>query len=234
MLKNSFLLLSNYYQQRAQLSVNNRVVQRLFETYLRQPYEFHLANSSSILVRNVQDYSSAVVGSGVAPVLLLLTDVTTGLGLVLVLVLVQPVSTAILVAVFAASSYWIVSISRTRTRRWGVERVMHRGVLMETLLGGFGGVKEIKLFGRDREVIDTHRSSLYQAARSFYLFSVLQGVPRAVFEVVVVAGVAVLVVVATLGDGSLQDATLIIALFGVVAFRMLPSVNRIIQSVQQL
>ena len=233
-LKNAFLLLSNYYQQRAQLSINNRVVQRLFETYLRQPYEFHLTNSSSMLVRNVQEYSAAVAGNGVAPILLLITDVVTGVGLLAVLVVVQPVSTAILIGVFAASSYWIISVSRIRTTRWGAERVKHRGVLMEALLGGFGGVKEIKLFGRDREVVDTHRSSLYQAARSFYLFSVLQNVPRAIFEVVAVGGVALLVVVATLGDGNLQDATLIIALFGVVAFRMLPSVNRIIQSVQQL
>ncbi len=66
------------------------------------------------------------------------------------------------------------------------------------------------------------------------MFSVMQSVPRAVFEVMAVGGVALLVVVATLNGQNLQDATLIIALFGVVAFRMLPSVNRVIQSVQQL
>jgi ABC-type bacteriocin/lantibiotic exporter with double-glycine peptidase domain len=66
------------------------------------------------------------------------------------------------------------------------------------------------------------------------MFSVMQSVPRAVFEVMAVGGVALLVVVATIDGQNLQDATLIIALFGVVAFRMLPSVNRVIQSVQQL
>ena len=233
-LKNIFLLLSNYYQQRAQLSINNRVVQRLFETYLRQPYEFHLANSSSMLVRNVQEYSSAVVSYGVAPILLFVTDMVTGIGLMAVLFTVQPMSTTILSGVFAASSYLMIAVSRIRTEQLGAARIHHKGTLMGSLLGGFGGVKEIKLFGRDREVVDTHRSSLYKAARSFYLFSVLQSVPRAIFEVVAVGGIAVLVTVVTLGDGNLQDATLIIALFGVVAFRMLPSVNRIIQSVQQL
>jgi ABC-type multidrug transport system fused ATPase/permease subunit len=234
LLKNAFLLLSNYYQQRAQLSINNRVVQRLFETYLRQPYEFHLTNSSSMLVRNVQEYSSSIVGYGVAPALLILTDALTGFGLTAVLLFVQPTSTLLLGVVFSFAAMIIFSFSKKSLSKWGADRMKHRGVLMETLLGGFGGVKEIKLFGRDREVVETHRSSLYQAARSFYLFSVLQSVPRAIFEVVAVGGIALLVVVATLGDGNLQDATLIIALFGVVAFRMLPSVNRIIQSVQQL
>ena len=234
MLKNVFLLLSNYYQQRAQFAINNRVVQRLFETYLRQPFEFHLSNSSSILVRNVQEYSSSIVGSGVGPILLILTDTLTGIGLTAVLLFVEPVGTSILGVVFSIVAIALFRFSRNRLTGWGADRVKHRGVMMEALLGGFGGVKEIKLFGRDREVVETHRRSLYQASRSFYLFNVMQNVPRAVFEVVAVGGVALFVVAATLGEGNLQSATLAIALFGVVAFRMLPSVNRIIQSAQQL
>ena len=232
--KNVFLLASNYYQQRAQLSINNRIVQRLFETYLRQPYEFHLTSSSSVLVRNVQEFSNSVTFYGISPAMLIITDVATGIGLLTVLVLVQPASTAMLVGLFAVSSYLILRLSRTSTRRWGAERVKHRGVLMEALLSGFGGIKEIKLFGRDREVVDSHRTSLHLAAKSTYMFSMMQSVPRAVFEVMAVGGVALLVVVATFDGQNLQDATLIIALFGVVAFRMLPSVNRVIQSVQQL
>jgi ABC-type multidrug transport system fused ATPase/permease subunit len=231
--KNLFLLGSNYFQQRFQLAVTNRVVQRLFETYLRQPYEFHLQYSSSVLVRNVQEYSSAVAANGVAPLLTILTDVVTGIALLGVLLLVQPLSTAIILVAFGLSGYLIVLLSRVRTRRWGTERMNHKAVLMAMLLGGFGGIKEIQLFGRDREVVETHRTSLYQAARSFYMFSVLQSVPRAAFEVLAVAGVALLVLISTLGNQDLQEATLIIALFGVVAFRMLPSVNRVIQAAQQ-
>jgi ABC-type multidrug transport system fused ATPase/permease subunit len=231
--KNLFLLASSYFQQRFQLAVTNRVVQRLFETYLRQPYEFHLRHSSSVLVRNVQEYSGAVVSSGVTPMLTILTDVFTGAALLSVLLLVQPLSTVILLGVFGISGYLIVLLSRTRTKRWGAERVKHRGILMEMLLSGLGGIKEIQLFGRDREVVETHRSSLHQAARSFYMFSVLQNVPRAAFEVIAVGGVALLVIASTVAGQSLQDATLIVALFGVVAFRMLPSVNRVIQAAQQ-
>jgi ABC-type multidrug transport system fused ATPase/permease subunit len=234
LIKNVFLLASNYYQLRVQLAINNRIVQRLFETYLRQPYEFHLTNSSSVLVRNVQEYSAAVIGSGITPMLTVLTDVVTGLGLLGVLFLVQPMSTGILLGVFVTASYLILGFSRGRTQLWGAERMKHRAVLLEALLGGFGGIKEIKLFGRDSEVVETHRNSLHQSARASYLFSVLQGIPRVMFEVVAVSAIALLIVIATLNDANLQEATVIIALFGVVAFRMLPSVNRVIQSAQQL
>jgi len=231
--KNAFLLGSNYFQQRFQLAVSNRVVQRLFETYLRQPYEFHLQNSSSVLVRNVQEYSSAAVSTGVAPLLTLLTELVTGVGLLSVLFLVQPISTLILFSTFGLAGLLVITLLRRRTEQWGAERVKHRGVLMETLLAGFGGIKEIHLFGRDREVVNTHRSSLHHAARSSYMFSLLQSTPRAMFEVIAVGGVALLVISSTTRGQDVQDTTLIVALFGVVAFRMLPSVNRVIQAVQQ-
>ena len=232
-IKNVFLLGANYFQKRFELAVTNRVVQRLFETYLRQPYEFHLTNSSSVLVRNIQEYSAAVISNGVTPALLILSDTLTGIGLLFVLLVVQPISTVILLGVFGLCGYLIMVLTRTRTRRWGAERVKHKGVLMEMLLSGFGGIKEIHLFGRDREVLETHRESLQRAARSYYLFAVAQTIPRAAFETVAVGGVAALVIVTTLSGQSLRDATVIIALFGVVSFRMLPSVNRIIQAAQQ-
>jgi len=232
-IKNVFLLGSSYFQQRFQLAVSNRIVQRLFETYLRQPYEFHLQNSSSVLVRNVQEYSSAVVSTGVAPLLTLMTELVTGVGLLSVLFLVQPISTLILLSTFGLAGLLVVVLLRRRTERWGAERIEHRGVLMETLLAGFGGIKEIHLFGRDREVVDTHRSSLHHAARSSYMFGLLQSTPRAMFEVIAVGGVALVVVSSTARGQDIRDTTLIVALFGVVAFRMLPSVNRIIQAVQQ-
>jgi len=232
--KNSFILASNYYQQRVQMSLNNRVVQKLFENYLRQPYEFHLTNSSSVLVRNVQEFSSGVVSDGVGPSLVILTDVFTGLGLLTVLMLVQPVSTAMIGTLFILSSWFVLRISRSRTSKWGPQRLAQKGRIMEALLAGFGGVKEIKVFGHDREVIEMHRENVYGSSRTFYMFNLLLNVPRAVFEVMAVSGVALLVVLSMLQEESLEESTLIIALFGLVAFRMLPSVNRVVQSLQQI
>ena len=232
--KNVFQVLSSYFQQRVQLSINNRLVQRLFENYLLQPYEFHLRHSSSLLLRNVQEYSAAIVCNGVGPALTLTTDLLAGLGLFAVLVAVEPLSTALVVTFFTASVFSVLRISSSRTRKWGPERLAYRGRIMEALVAGFGGIKEIKLFGRGQEVIEIHRESLYGASRTLYLFGLLQSIPRTVLEVVAVASVAIVVTLSTLGGAATEDSLIIVALFGVVAFRILPSVNRIIASVQQL
>jgi len=66
------------------------------------------------------------------------------------------------------------------------------------------------------------------------MFNVISNVPRAMFEVLAVFSVAVTIVLSKLRDASSDEATLIVALFGVVAFRMLPSINRIVVALQQI
>jgi len=233
LLKNLFLLASNYYQHRTQLALSNRITQTLFEKYMRQRYEFHLGHSSAKLAANITEYSNAVLAF-LGPSLLLISDALTGIGFLIVLLIVQPVSTIIVGVVFGGSAYVVLKLTRERSRVWGAQRINYRASINTALLSGFGGVKEIKLFGRDREVIDTHKKSVYGNARTVYMFNVISNVPRAMFEVLAVFSVAVTIVLSKLRDASSDEATLIVALFGVVAFRMLPSINRIVVALQQI
>ena len=232
--KNLFVFGSIYIQQRFQFAIVNRISQRLFETYLRQPFEFHLQTPSSILVRNIEEYPRAFVSQGVTPIIAVLSDLTTGVGLLIILILVNPMATTVFVGTFGLCGYLITSVSRGRAQRWGAERIKHRGVILDMLLAGLGGVKEIQLFGRATLVVDTHRKSLHEAARSGYMFQLLQNSPRAFFEVAAVGGVALLIIGASIQRESFKDVAVVIALFGVVAFRMLPAVNRVIQANQQM
>ena len=233
LIKNLFLLASMYFEQRSQFSLMNRIAQRLFETYLGQPYEFHLRHSSSVLMRNVEDYSGTVVYF-LRPSLQLLADTLTGAGLLAVLFAVDPLSTSIIAVLFGGTAIVVLRLTRDRARGWGEKRLELRESFRSALLSGFGGVKEIKLFGRDREVTELHRRSVYGSARISYLFNIAQSVPRAVLEVLAVAGVATTVLVSILRGESARDSILIIALFGVAAFRILPSMNRVVVALQQM
>ena len=231
--KNLFLLASMYYEQRSQWSLLNRIAQRLFEIYLGQPFEFHLMHSSSVLMRNVEDYSGTVVFY-LRPLLQLIADVLTGIGLLIVLFVVEPVSTAAIAALFGGTSLTLLRLTRRRARDWGERRLQLREEFRRALLSGFGGVKEIKLFGRDQEVTEVHRRSVYGSARISYLFALAQAVPRAVLEVLAVLGIALTILISELRGESGSDTVLIIALFGVASFRILPSVNRIVVGLQQM
>jgi len=230
--KNTFQVVSNYYQQRAQLSISNRLIQRMFESYIRQPYEFHLTHSSSVLLRNIQEYSTAVMTQAIAPALVLTAETLSGVGYIVVLLLIEPLGTLILLATFGLATLLISRMTKKTTASWGAQRIIERGRQTEALLSGFGGIKEIKLFGRDGEFVTAHQISLYAAGRFIYRFGLLQSLPRAIFEVLTVASVAVIISLTIMRGDSLQSATVVLALFGVAAFRLLPSINRVLSALQ--
>lgn len=233
LVKNSFTLLLAYVQARLGARIGNRIVQQLFERYLNLPYEFHLGTNSAYLVRNVQDNASSVVGNGVMPLLVLVTDVVVGVGLFSILVVAEPIGTLSTTLVFVVVAFGLLRGSRRVVDRWGETRQLHRGRSLLALMQGFGAVKEVKLLGRERWFLRAHERSLHEAVRAQYLFQTFQTVPRALFEVLAMGGLALLVIVMLLQGAEVGRVVSVLALFAAASFRILPSINRVLTSIQQ-
>jgi len=223
-----------YVQARLAARIGNRVVQKLFERYMQMPYEFHLVTNSAYLVRNVQENASSVVGNGVMPILVLATDLIVGLGLFGILVGAEPIGTLSTLVIFGVVGMVLLRGTRRYVNRWGEVRQVSRGKSLLSLMQGFGSVKEVKLLGREGWFYREHDRSLKESARAQYLFQTFQSVPRALFEVLAMLGLCVLVVVMIVQESEIGHVVSVLALFAAASFRVLPSVNRVVTSIQQL
>jgi ABC-type multidrug transport system fused ATPase/permease subunit len=232
--KNVVGLFLAYVQARLAARIGNRVVQKLFERYMQMPYEFHLGTNSAFLVRNVQENASSVVGNGVMPILVLATDLIVGLGLFGILVSAEPIGTLSTLVIFGLVGSALLRGTRRYVNRWGEVRQVSRGRSLLSLMQGFGSVKEVKLLGREDWFYQEHDQSLKDSARAQYLFQTFQSVPRALFEVLAMLGLCVLVVVMIVQESEIAHVVSVLALFAAASFRVLPSVNRVITSLQQL
>ena len=88
--KNVFLGISVWIQRGYLTKLSARVASKILETYILQPFSFHLQKNSSLLIRNTQD-ASAVVGGGVEPLLAMVSEGLIIVALLIVLVIVEPV-----------------------------------------------------------------------------------------------------------------------------------------------
>jgi ABC-type bacteriocin/lantibiotic exporter with double-glycine peptidase domain len=125
-------------------------------------------------------------------------------------------------------------MTRELISRWGVERQLHDGFRIQHLQQGLGGAKDVKLLGRESDFLKQYRTHNIKSARAWKLQSTLQNVPRLLFELLAVIGLAILVI-SMLNQG--RDMTSIIptlGLFAAAAFRLMPSVNRVLGAVQVL
>lgn len=232
-LKNAFLAFLIGKQTYFAYDVQEKLSQRLFTIYLRQPYTFHLQRNSAELVRNITGEVGILTGV-LTNGLLMVTELLVAAGVASLLLLVEPVGAVLAVSVLGGSAWLFNRATRERISRWGVERHMHDGLRLQHLQQGLGGAKDVKLLGRESEFLSQFQTHNAKSARVWRLQATLQSYPRLMFEVLAVSGMAILVWSMLAQQRDLASIVPTLGLFAAAAFRLMPSVNRILTAVQNL
>jgi ATP-binding cassette, subfamily B, bacterial PglK len=216
------------YDLQAELS------QRLFTTYLRQPYTFHLQRNSAQLIRNAITEVTIFSNSGIQPALLLMTEGLVLLGIVTLLLVVEPLGALIVAVVMGVSIAAFHQVTRRPIARWGLARQHHEGLRIQHLQEGLGGAKDVKLLGRETDFLDQYGHHNQRSARVGQYQTTLQQLPRLWLELLAVAGLAALVLTMLAQGRAMAGVVPTLGVFAAAAFRLMPSVNRSINAVQQL
>ena len=234
LLKALFLAFLAWRQTRFAFGVQAQVSQRLFTVYLRQPYTFHLQRNSAQLLRNVIGEANMFAIGAINSGMLLVTEALVLLGLCSLLLIVEPLGTMIVVGMLGFASWMFYRASRGRLLRWGTARQHHEGLRIQHLQQGFGGAKDVKLLGRETEFLDQYRLHNVQSARASQLQATLQQLPRLWLELFAVCGLATLVLTMLFQGRALEAVLPTLGLFAAAAFRLMPSVSRVLGSIQSL
>lgn len=232
-IKAIFLVFLAWLQTKFIFDLHASLSQRLFASYLRQPYEFHLQRNSAQLIRNVITEVNLFTNAATAS-MILLTEGMVLLGITILLFIVEPWGTLLATGTLGFAAWIFHQIVRTRIPRWGKERQRHDGLRIQHVQQGLSGVKDIKLLGREADFLAQYRLPNYGNAYVLQRQHFFQQLPRLWLELLAVAALAIVVLVMT-GQGKPLDVLLpTLGLFGAAAFRLMPSVNRLIGGVQSV
>ena len=185
------------------------------------------------MIRNVENARSIIAG-GLDPTLVILTDGLVAVGLFTLLLVVEPIGTLSVLLIFGATAYFFQRFTRSRILAWGDARKFHAGKVMQHLQQGLGGVKDIMVLGREARFLQDHEDHLVASFDVDRRYVMLQSLPRLFFESVAVIGLAVLVVVMVSSGDELSAILPTLGLFAATAFRVMPSISRILSSIQTL
>ena len=232
--KVAFLAYLAWRQSAFAFEVQASLSSRLFTSYLRQPYTFHLQRNSSELIRNVINEISMFTFNGMLPAMLLGTESLVLVSLFALLLLVEPAGALIVVGVMGGLTLAFHRLTRSRITRWGAARQHHEGLRIQHLQQGLGGVKDVKLLGREADFLARYREHNAESARAVEFQFTLGQLPRLWFELLAIVALAILVM-SMLAQGRELGAVLpTLGLFAAVAFRLMPSANRVLGAVQSL
>lgn len=229
-----FLAFVAWRQSRFVFGLRAALSKKLFVGYLAQPYTFHLQNNSAQLTRNIVTEVTMFGNMVLLPMMLLLTDGLVLVGIAVLLLIVEPIGALCALAVLGGAGFVFQYATRGALQRWGKARQHHEGKRLQYLQQGFGGVKEIKLLGREAELFAQHEVHNVGNAKVVHRQNVLRQMPRLWFELLAIAGLAVLVIVMLLSGSAPTSLLPTLGLFAASAFRLMISANRILGAIQSV
>lgn len=234
LVKNVFLAFLAWRQTHFAFGVQAQLSQRLFANYLRQPYTFHLQRNSAQLIRNVTTEVNLFSSHALIPGMLLFTEGLVMLGIGGLLIYVEPLGATLVVLVIGGAAGLFYRATRLRINRWGAERQLHEGLRLQHLQQGLGGAKDVKLLGREENFLAQYEEHNLRSAHAAQLQVALQQFPRLSLELLALTGLATLVISMTLQGRDMAGIVPTLGLFAAAAFRLMPSVNRLLGAVQTL
>lgn len=229
-----FLGFLAWRQMRFVYGVQAELSQRLFIGYLRQPYTFHLQRNSAQLMRNLVTEINLFTHTGLMSGMTFLTELFVLLGISTLLLAVEPLGALLVVSTLCLAAWGFNQLTRNPILRWGEARQHHEGLRIQHLQQGLGGAKDVKLLGRESDFVALYRVHNLGNARYGQRQATLQQFPRLWLELLAVIGLAALVLVMIWQGKPLEALLPTLGLFAAVAFRLMPSANRVLTAVQNI
>lgn len=233
LIKNVFLLWLVYQQANYYYSVQETISVRLFTSYLKKKYAFHLKYNSSNLVSNTITESTQFAQGFTAALILLLNDVLIVILILIVLFVIEPTGAIISLIIFGSMSSILFLFSKVKSASWGEVRQSKERERIQFAQQGFNGIKDIKLYGREDFFIKQYRDVTHSSLIAGRNQTILQNTPRIFLELIAVTVLCILVAFLFLyGDRTRVFA--LVSVFAAAAFKLLPTISRLVQSCQAI
>uniref|UniRef100_UPI004048A35D ABC transporter ATP-binding protein n=1 Tax=Algoriphagus sp. TaxID=1872435 RepID=UPI004048A35D len=230
-IKTIYLIYLSHRQSRFIMYLSADFSNRLFLGYLRLPYFFHLNRNSSELLRNIQTEVNqfTTLSQGF---LLAISELAVLLSVLVLLIFIEPIG-ALSVSIFLGGTTLIFYLlTKKKILEWGEKRQFYDGEANKFLIEGLTGVKEIKFSSSEFFFHDKFKEISFNKANVYTNQNTLLQVPRFYLELIGLIGLSFLIIVSLFQNKDLTSIFPVIGLFVAAAFRLIPSANRIINSLQ--
>ena len=231
-LKTIFLAYLAWKQMRFVFDLQSSLSLKLFGHYLAQPYTFHLQRNSAELIRNITTEIQILTHTGLIAALTLTAEFLVLAGISFLLFYLEPFGATLVVVVLGTTGYAFQHLTRHPIQRWAGQRQNFDALRLQHIQQGLSGVKEVKILGCEDEFEKRyHEHNKGSAAIGERHLTLLQ-FPRLLLEFTAILGLSAIVFLAIFQERQLETLVPTLGLFAAAAFKILPSLNRVLSAFQ--
>ncbi|MBE9157553.1 ABC transporter ATP-binding protein [Nodosilinea sp. LEGE 06152] len=233
-LKSIIYFLSKRYSYKILFYQVAVIQERLFDTYILAPYDFHLT-------RNTADYTNKIAGEaqrfGFMFALPMVESFSHIILIVTLLALMARTNILLLVTslVSLLPAFLALSFLMKRLKTWGRLSTIAREETIKAVNHGLGGIKETRVFGCEDYFRKDLKQHVYQEAKLQVLFQSAQYIPRIMIEALLVIAIVGFICASQLSaDQDFQSTLSSMGVFAVASLRLIPVASNLAQCIGSL
>lgn len=227
LIKNIYMVLEKSYIFKFSYNTQMKLSIRLLGTYMKEPYTFHLNNNIATLQRSLQEDTSRFMQVVMYSLELVAELAVCGV-LVVYLMIVSKSMTIIVLGLLVFFVGIFLMTTKKYSRKLGLDNQRYQGKLFQWMNQALGGIKEIKILGRESYFTDAFQGYYKKYAKGLWIARTISILPKYTVETVAMTGLLVAIIVKLLfGEADMIYYVSQLAAFAVAAMRLMPSVGRI-------
>lgn len=226
-IKNIFLALMQNCIIKFCYNTQMRISTKLLKTYMAEPYSFHLNKNVAELQRSMQE-DTTQFSQFLIHTLEVIAEFTVCGVIGIYLYFVSQSITAIVLGLLVLCVGGFTYITKKYSKKIGRDNQFYRAKLFQWVNQSLGGIKEIKVLEREEFFTSSYEGFYAKFTRGLKNNRLISAMPKYVVETVCMTGMLAAVIIKMFfGQKDIIEFIPQLAVFAVASFRLLPSVGRI-------
>jgi len=229
LLKNVYLSLFLFFQGKVVQILGADIRNKLFKNYIRAPYNFHIKNNPSVLIRNLTQSVSIAIRA----ILGTLSIIRESLILIVIFILLflnEPMVSVSVFSVLIVICGLFMFFTRQTLISRGKQVQFLRGEQLKTINHSLGSIRETKVLNRENYLTNLFTHQVVKIEKHTFFAYFLSVTPRLFLEFIAVFSVSITAILFVIINLSNEQILPIISLLAVCAIRLIPAFNLIVSS----
>jgi ATP-binding cassette, subfamily B, bacterial PglK len=210
------------------------VSRRLLYSYLTRPYTYFLNQNTSVLGKNILQEVSQFTHHVLRPCTQILSRIVVVLFVLVLLLLVDPLLAVVIASILGGSYLLLYCSVQRKLAKLGEERFEANSQRSKAAGEAFGGVKDLKILGRERFFLDEFSRHAHKMEGNLVKNGLISQLPSYIMEVLAFGGILIIVLYFLMVRQDIAQTLPVMALYAFAGYRLMPALQGIFSAVTLL
>jgi len=206
----------------------------LMKSYQLMPYLLFTKRNSSEYIYRVGSLAGSFAQGTLITLIRVISEVMISLSILFFLIWNIGYSVIFAIIFFGAVVYVYLRFFKYRLIEYGRLTNLHSTTMIQTINEGVGGLKELRVLGKEKYFLEVLEKESYGYATSRIKSTIVSIVPRYLLELLLILSVIISVIVSDLLGHSLISIVPVLSTLAVASLRLFPSLNQIVNGVSKI